>query len=375
MWLINLAWAKFYIQNKNRYSVDNGIKPTKMLYILFVIIAVSGLYFILPGITTAEETPQTFLTHTGLVIKTTGEVIDPIGYNGDALDFDPETFMKDFDYGEVSVLEDGTTLREFYITARDDQIMEVSPGVFYNVWTFNDSVPGPTIRATEGDLVRIHFTNEGSKPHSLHFHGIHKAEMDGVFESIGTGGKFTYEFYAEPVGLHLYHCHVHPVEEHIAHGLYGAYIVDPKEGRDSAEEFVFVLNGLDTDFDGENNFYAANTIPFYYQHHPIEISTNQKIRAYVVNVLEFDAVNNFHLHGTLFHHYPAGTNTIPSGYNDMLTMSQGDRQILEFSYKYPGLYMFHAHNTEFSEKGWVSTFLVKENTNNFDDQVEYDDIL
>ena len=64
--------------------------------------------------------------------------------------------------------------------------------------------------------------------------------------------------------------------------------------------------------DGENNFYAANTIPFYYQHHPIEINTNELIRAYVVNILEFDAVNNFHLHGTLFHHYPAGTNTVPS---------------------------------------------------------------
>ena len=86
-------------------------------------------------------------------------------------------------------------------------------------------------------------------------------------------------------------------------------------------------------------------------------------------------MNNFHLHGTLFHHYPAGTDTVPSGYNDMLTMSQGDRQILEFSYKYPGWYMFHDHSTEFSVKGWVSTFLVKENTNNFDDQVEYDDIL
>ena len=291
------------------------VQSTKMFYILIAIAAVSSLYFVVPSVTIAEETPKTFLTHTGLVIQTTGEVIDPIGYDGDALDFDPEKFMKDFDYGEVSILDDGTVLREFYITARDDQIMEVSPGVFYNVWTFNDSVPGPTIRATEGDLVRIHFTNEGSKPHSLHFHGIHRAEMDGVFESIGTGGKFTYEFYAEPVGLHLYHCHVHPVEEHIAHGLYGAYIVDPKEPRPHAEEFVFVLNGLDTDFDGENNFYAANTIPFYYKHHPVEINVNQKIRAYVVNVLEFDPVNNFHLHGTLFHHYPAGTDTVPSGYN------------------------------------------------------------
>ena len=59
----------------------------------------------------------------------------------------------------------------------------------------------------------------------------------------------------------------------------------------------------------------------------------------------------------------------------MLTMSQGDRQILEFSYKYPGLYMFHAHNTEFSEKGWVSTFLAKETVDDFDNKVEYDDII
>ncbi len=335
-------------------------QSTKMLAVLLVVFVVSTLYFIIPTITIAQEEPKTFLTHTGLVIKTTGEVIDPIGYDGEPLEFNPDEFLRNFDYGTVTELDDGTILREFTITARDDQIMEVSPGVFYNVWTFNGSVPGPTIRATEGDLIRIHFINEGSKSHTMHFHGIHKAEMDGVFENVGAGGKFTYEFYADPVGLHLYHCHVHPVEEHIAHGLYGAYIVDPKEPRAPADELVFVLNGLDTDFDGENNFYAANTIPFYYKHHPIQISTDQLIRAYVVNILEFDAVNNFHLHGTLFHHYPAGTDSVPSGFNDMLTMSQGDRQILEFEYDYPGLYMFHAHVTEFSEKGWVSSFLVKE---------------
>ena len=335
-------------------------QSTKMLAVILVVFVVSTLYFIIPTITIAQEEPKTFLTHTGLVIKTTGEVIDPIGYDGEPLEFNPDEFLRNFDYGTVTELDDGTILREFTITARDDQIMEVSPGVFYNVWTFNGSVPGPTIRATEGDLIRIHFINEGSKSHTMHFHGVHKAEMDGVFENVGSGGKFTYEFYADPVGLHLYHCHVHPVEEHIAHGLYGAYIVDPKEPRAPADELVFVLNGLDTDFDGENNFYAANTIPFYYKHHPIQISTDQLIRAYVVNILEFDAVNNFHLHGTLFHHYPAGTDSVPSGFNDMLTMSQGDRQILEFEYEYPGLYMFHAHVTEFSEKGWVSSFLVKE---------------
>ena len=66
-----------------------------------------------------------------------------------------------------------------------------------------------------------------------------------------------------------------PLEEHIVHGLYGVFIVDPKEKRPPADEMVMVLNGLDTDFDTENNFYAANTIPFYYQHHPIQIITDE----------------------------------------------------------------------------------------------------
>jgi len=245
--------------------------------------------------------------------------------------------------------------------AEDNKIMEISPGVFYNVWTFNGTVPGPTIRATEGDLIRVHFINNGQKPHTMHFHGIHKAEMDGVFESVGQGGgQFTYEFTAGPVGVHPYHCHVMPLEEHISRGLYGVYIVDPKEGRQPADEMVMVLNGFDTDFDTENNFYAANTIPFYYQHHPIQINTNELIRVYVVNILEFDQINNLHLHGNLFDYYPTGTYGIPSTYTDVVTFSQGERGIMEFNYTYPGKYLFHAHKTEFAEKGWTGLFLVKE---------------
>ena len=108
----------------------------------------------------------------------------------------------------------------------------------------------------------------------MHFHGIHQAEMDGVFEPVGpgNGGQFVpMSLEAGPVGVHPYHCHVMPLEEHIVHGLYGVFIVDPKEGREPADEMVMVLNGLDTDFDTENNFYAANTIPFYYQHHRFKL--------------------------------------------------------------------------------------------------------
>ena len=295
--------------------------------------------------------------------QTSGDVLDSVnGYNtaSEKAVIDSDRYLRSFNYGRVFKLADNSTIREFTLVADDRQTMEIAPGFFYNVWTFNGTVPGPTLRATEGDLIRINFINNGSKPHSIHTHGIHKAEMDGVFETINPGGRFIYEFYAEAFGVFPYHCHVMPLEEHISHGLYGVYIVDPKTPRPEADEMVMIMNGFDTDFDSENNLYAVNTIPFYHMHHPIEIEEGKLVRIYLVNMLEFDQINNFHLHGNLYQLYRSGTSTQPNEYTDMVTMSQGERAILEFSYKYPGQYMFHAHKTEFAEKGWVGLFTVKD---------------
>jgi len=298
------------------------------------------------------------------ILGTTGDVLDPTSLNIDPKTavIDPMKYLREFNYGRTSALSNGTSLREFTLIASDQQTKEVSPGVFYNVWTFNGTIPGPTLRATEGDLVRITLINNGTKFHSIHFHGIHKSEMDGVFEGIAPGGKFTYEFTAEPFGVFPYHCHMQPLEEHITHGLYGVFIIDPKKPRADADEMVMVMNGYDTDFDAENNFYTVNGIPYYYMHHPIQIDKNRLIRIYLLNILEFDPINNFHLHANMFDLYRTGTKLIPDEYTDIVTMSQGERGILEFSYKYPGKYMFHAHKTEFAEKGWVGLFLVKDST-------------
>jgi manganese oxidase len=305
------------------------------------------------------------------ILETSGDVLDPISLNVTIKDavVDPMKYLREFNYGKVSELPDGTTLREFTLVASDDKVKEISPGVFYNVWMFNGTVPGPTIRATEGDLVRINFINNGSKSHTVHTHGIHEAEMDGVFETIGPGGRFTYEFTAEPFGVFPYHCHMQPLEEHITHGLYGVYIVDPKTPRPPADEMVMVMNGYDTDFDTENNFYTVNGIPYYYMHHPIQIEKDRLIRIYLVNMLEFDPINNFHLHANLYQLYRSGTSLVPHEYTDMVTMSQGERGILEFKYKFPGQYMFHAHKTEFAEKGWMGLFLVKDMTSSNGGQV------
>lgn len=315
------------------------------------------------------------------VATTSGSILDPTQMDVDAnlsnyVD-DPMKYLREFNYGRVSELSDGRILREFTLIASDNLVKEISPGVFYNVWTFNGTVPGPTIRATEGDLIRIKFMNNGSMAHSLHLHGVHPANMDGVFDMVSPGGTFTYEFTAEPFGVFPYHCHMTPLEEHIAHGLYGVFIVDPRTPRPPADEMVMVMNGYDTDFDAENNFYTVNGIPYYYMHHPIKIEKDRLVRIYLVNMLEYDPLNNFHLHANMFNYYPSGTRLQPDELTDIVTTNQGERGILEFTYKYPGKYMFHAHKTEFAEKGWMGTFLVTErgaiqNSNQTDTNPYYD---
>ena len=86
--------------------------------------------------------------------------------------------LTDWDVGKVSQ-ENGRTVREWEIIAADKEI-EIAPGVFFPAWTYNGRMPGPTLRCTEGERLRIHFANGSTHPHTMHFHGIHPARMDGV---------------------------------------------------------------------------------------------------------------------------------------------------------------------------------------------------
>ena len=186
--------------------------------------------------------------------------------------------------------------------------------------------------------------------------------MDGVpglgAGEIPPGGRTVYEFDALPAGLHLYHCHVRPLAEHIAKGLYGAFIVDPADGREEADEMVMVMNGFDTNFDRANEVYAANTIGFAYMDRPVAARRGELVRVYLVNVLEYDLINSFHLHGNLFHYFPTGTGKTPSELTDTVMLCQGQRGILEWRFPHAGRFMFHAHQSEFTELGWQGFFEV-----------------
>ena len=260
---------------------------------------VLGAFAALPGIRSAHAQQQHSLAahpsagvqegamsvhaaHGGMV--TVGEVDD--ARNG----FDPHTILTDWDTGTLTTDPDGRSVREFAIIAEDKEI-EIAPGIFFPAWTYNGRVPGPTIRVTEGERVRVLFRNDGSHPHSMHFHGIHAARMDGVpgAGEVLPGGEFVYEFDAYPFGCHLYHCHTVPLKRHIHKGLYGAFIIDPDPARhpeaaDAArgrllgtpengrwQEFVMVMNAFDTNFDDENEVYAVNTVAHAYSKRPIVI--------------------------------------------------------------------------------------------------------
>ncbi len=318
-------------------------------------------------------------------------------------------YLTHFNCGRVSQGENGQTIREFTLIIEENQNITISnAGHYFDAWTFNGTVPGPTMRMTEGDLVRINVinSNDNQHTHSLHMHSIHTAEMDGIATPVSSdshgnnmistgdvfyesgmilpGKSFTYEFVAQPYGVYPYHCHVNPVADHINRGLYGMMIIDPKEPREQITEMVMTLNGYDMDYDLEgtvsppsmaeirgeeereeeeerdNEIYTVNGKAFDYMDNPIPLNAGEKYRIYLLNMVEFDLINSFHLHGDMISYIPGGTQYEATQVNDVIELGQANRGILEFDYDNPGRYMFHAHVQEFTDLGWMGLFDVKE---------------
>jgi manganese oxidase len=152
------------------------------------------------------------------------------------------------------------------------------------------------------------------------------------------------------------------LKRHIHKGLYGTFIVDPKvRSREASEdrqpdELVMMMNAFDSNFDNENEVYAVNTVAHYHMHHPIKVTVGRPVRIYLVNVTEFDLLNSFHLHGMFFDVYRTGTSLTTSERTDTVVLCQGERTILETTFRYPGDFMFHAHQSEFAELGWMGLF-------------------
>ena len=236
--------------------------------------------------------------------------------------------------------------------------MQIAPGVRVDAWTYNGTIPGPTLTATEGDRVIVHFINKTPLPHTVHLHGDHPSEQDGVFEQVAANGTYTYDIIAKPAGAIMYHCHVSPVMQHVRMGLYGAFIVYPKEPLPPAREYVLV----DGEYDTQNQlnplpeYYMFNGYAEQYFMHPLPARTNETVRIYLIN-LGLSPAYGMHIHGTLFKAYPSGIWENSPFMVQSWEVGSGNAAILEAKWPWPGKFTFHFHGIP-EERGAMGYFNV-----------------
>ena len=132
------------------------------------------------------------------------------------------------------------------------KIIEIASGVKFSAWTFGDQVPGPTIRARVGDKIRFSMTNRSDEPvpgvqvtaapmmHSMDFHAAMASPQD-KYRSIAPGQTIEFEFTVNYPGIFMYHCGTPMILEHIASGMYGAVIVEPRAGYPTKVDREYVI--------------------------------------------------------------------------------------------------------------------------------------
>ena len=254
-----------------------------------------------------------------------------------------------------------------------DTVIQVSQSVKYHAWTFEGKVPGPTVRVTQGDSVDFTLVNNAAMPHSMDFHAAQIAP-NKYYVNILPKDSIHYAFVAEVPGVFMYHCGTAPVAAHIANGMYGALIVDPRGGRPSARELVFVQSEfyLTPDSTGAPkslawdrllglapDFVTFNGRAAQYAEHPIDVKVNELLRLYVVNAGP-NRLSSFHVVGGIFERvFQDGSSTSPLAGVQTVNVPVGGGSIFEIRLKQPGEYPFVTHAFADATKGGVGILSAK----------------
>lgn len=253
-------------------------------------------------------------------------------------------------------LEDG--VKVFQLTARP-VLWNILDDVTVTAWTYNGTVPGPLIRVTEGDRVRVVFTNELPEATTVHFHGNTLINvMDGVpnvtQNPIEPGETFTYEFTAGPSGTFWYHSHL-DTDIQIGLGLYAPLIIDPVEPITPVPDVdvTLVLSEWRVT-DGvtypampmagaEPNYFTINGKSFPLTE-PINVQVGQRVRIRFINAGQL--VHPMHTHGTSFQIVATDGHPVPDIAQltkDTVAVSPGERYDIEFVATEPGVWAVHCH--------------------------------
>jgi nitrite reductase (NO-forming) len=251
-----------------------------------------------------------------------------------------------------------------------DKLMTVAAGYVVNTWTFGGTVPGPTLRVHLGDTIRVHLTNQTNMSHSIDFHASQTA-MNHQMVEIKPGATWTYTFTADYAGVWMYHCGTAPALHHIANGMFGMVIVEPKGGLPPVDtelaliqsEWYLGAQGQVVDYAKANaaapapDFQVFNGVANQYKDHPIEIPTGKRIRAFVLDVGP-NLGTSFHIVGTIFdtviREGIALERGNASGYGSQaVDLAPAQGAIVEFQTAEDGMYIMVNHAFNFVGRGAV----------------------
>jgi nitrite reductase (NO-forming) len=257
----------------------------------------------------------------------------------------------------------------------EEKLMTVAEGFQQAVWTFGGTVPGPVIRVKQGDLVRIHLKNPATSklPHSVDFHSSLVAWNDEM-TSINPGEEKLYEFRAEYAGVWMYHCGTTPALHHIANGMYGMMIVEPKGGLDKVDqEFALVQSEWYLGPQGEPasltkaaaaapapDFVMFNGVANQYLDNPIQIATGKRVRAFILDTGP-SIDSSFHIVGTIFDRVIKEGIELKVGNagrwgSQAVDLSPAQGAIVEFTMAEDGLYPIVTHAFNFVGRGALGLF-------------------
>ena len=251
-----------------------------------------------------------------------------------------------------------------------EQEMTVAPGFVQKVWTFGGTVPGPVIRVKVGDTIRVHLKNpaENQMAHSIDFHASQVAWNDEM-RSIAPGEELVYEWTADYAGVWMYHCGTSPALHHIANGMFGMVIVEPREGLPPVDqEFAVVQSEWYLGPQGEvvdlTKAMAAAPAPDYvvfngvanqYQDAPLQMATGSRTRIFVLDAGP-SIDSSFHVVGTIFDTVIKEGVTLARGNagnwgSQAVDLSPAQGAIVEFTTAEDGLYPMVTHAFNFVGRG------------------------
>jgi nitrite reductase (NO-forming) len=248
----------------------------------------------------------------------------------------------------------------------------MADGVQFNYWTFNDTVPGPLLRVREGDTVELTLKNHPSSinHHNIDLHAVTGPGGGATVTNVAPGESKTFTFKALNPGLYVYHC-AHPnVATHMAHGMYGLILVEPKEGLSKVDREFYVMQGEfystgDIGKRGLQIFDAQKMLdgkPEYVVFNgrvggavgKMNVKTGDRVRLYIGNG-GVNMISSFHVIGEIFDAvYPEASMGVGADVHRNIQTTlvpAGGAAIAEFAVEVPGKYILVDHALSRLERG------------------------